>query len=405
LLRSGAALSVAGALLACSSAARVQSTPDVRLRALGGDPAGGMAAAVVVEEGALVHTALLYSEDRDGQLQGGNDARAQAGRVLANLELALSGAATSLDNLVRLHIYVANPSVTPAIDSLLAERFGGRNRRPAVTFVETAMPQPGVLVAMDAIAATAWDRPAGEAARIVVSGLSQSTPRASHVAIQPASPFVIVSGRAARGEFEPAVRETMAQLRGDLQTAGLTFDHVVQVKSFLGDMVRARRLQEIVAESFGGDRVPPQVVTEWRQDVVPVEIELIATAPFDGHARPRVEHFEPIAGRFSRVARANAGRPVFLSGLYGAPADPTAQVDDMFAALQRILQQAGSDVRHLVKATYYVSDADADARINAIRPSVFDPKGPPAASKLAVRGTGRPGKGSTFDMIAVTTQP
>jgi enamine deaminase RidA (YjgF/YER057c/UK114 family) len=392
-------------LLACSSATSAQSASDVRLRSLGGDPAGGIAAAVIVEQGALVHTALLYPEDSDGQLQSGNDAGAQAGRVLANLELALSGAGTSLDNLVRLHIYVANPSVTPAIDSLLAERFGGRNRKPAATFVETAMPQPGVLVAMDAIAATVSDHAAGEATRIVVPGLPHPTPRASHVGVQPAGPFVIVSGRAARGAFEPAARETMAQLRGDLETAGLTFDHVVQVKSFLGDMTRARRLQEIVAESFGGERVPPQVVTEWRQDGVPVEIELIATAPVDGHHRPRVEHVEPIAGRFSRIARANAGRPVFLSGLYGAPDDPVAQVDDMFAALQRILQEAQSDVRHLVKATYYVSDADADARINAIRPAIFDPKRPPAASKLSVRGTGRPGKASTFDMIAVTTPP
>jgi enamine deaminase RidA (YjgF/YER057c/UK114 family) len=392
-------------LLACSSATSAQSASDVRLRSLGGDPAGGIAAAVIVEQGALVHTALLYPEDSDGQLQSGNDAGAQAGRVLANLELALSGAGTSLDNLVRLHIYVTNPSVTPAIDSLLAERFGGGNRRPAVTFVETAMPQPGVLVAMDAIAATVSDHAAGEATRIVVPGLPHPTPRASHVGVQPAGPFVIVSGRAARGAFEPAARETMAQLRGDLETAGLTFDHVVQVKSFLGDMTHARRLQEIVAESFGGERVPPQVVTEWRQEGVPVEIELIATAPVDGHHRPRVEHVEPIAGRFSRIARANAGRPVFLSGLYGAPDDPVAQVDDMFAALQRILQEAQSDIRHLVKATYYVSDADADARINAIRPTIFDPKRPPAASKLSVRGTGRPGKASTFDMIAVTTPP
>jgi enamine deaminase RidA (YjgF/YER057c/UK114 family) len=391
-------------LIVWSPEPSAQSAAGVRLRSLNHDPDGGIARAVVVEQGALVHTASMYPEDRTGRLLGG-DAGAQARRVLANVTLALQAARTTLDGLVRLHVYVVDASVTPAIEALLAERFGGRPTRPAVTFVETAMPRPGVLVAMDAVAATDQDAAPGEAMRLTAAGLPLRTPRGSHVAVQPAGPFVTVSGRAARGEFEAAVRETMAQLRGDLETAGLTFEHVVQVKSFLADMRHARRLEEIVAESFGGDRVPPQVVTEWRQDAVPVEIELVATAPVVPDGRPSVEHVEPIAGRYSRIARANAGRPIFLSGLYGQPDDPVAQVDDMFATLATVLQQAGSDVRHLVKATYYVSDAAADARINAIRPTIFDPSRPPAASKLSVRGTGRPGKGSTFDMIAVTRSP
>jgi hypothetical protein len=59
---------------------------------------------------------------------------------------------------------------------------------------------------------------------------------------------------------------------------------------------------------------------------------------------------------------------------------------------------------HLVKATYYVADKLADQEINAIRPTLYDPRRPPAASKLSVRGTGRTGKASTFDMIAVTVK-
>ena len=144
-------------------------------------------------------------------------------------------------------------------------------------------------------------------------------------------------------------------------------------------------------------------MTEWRQDSVPAEIELIATAVRAGDSRPRVEYVEPIAGRYSRLVRVDGGQPIFISGLYGQSADPVAQVDEMFAELQRVLQEAGSDMRHLVKATYYVSDSSADDRINAIRPTIFDVQRPPAASKLFVRGTGRAGKASTFDMIAVTT--
>ena len=376
-------------------------TPGVRVRAI--NPAGeaGVPRAVVVDEGALVHTALMYPEDRDGRVLAGADAAAQAAGVLANIEVALHEARTTLDHLVRLHIYVADPSVTPKIDRFLAERSGAGKKTPAVTFVETEMPRPGILVAMDAIAATAWMPPDG-ATRLAAAALPTRTARGSHASVQPAGPFVIVSGRAAPGDFEVAIRDTMAQLGGDLATAGVTFDHVVQIKSFLGNMRQAQRLEEIVAAAFGGSRVPPQVVTEWRQASAPAEIELIATARrTDGG--PRVEHVEPIAGRYSRIARVNGGQPVFLSGLYGESADPAAQVDEMFAELRGVLQAAGSDIRHLVKATYYVSDAAADARINALRPTIYDPAHPPAASKLFVPGTGRPGKASTFDMIAVTT--
>ena len=96
-------------------------------------------------------------------------------------------------------------------------------------------------------------------------------------------------------------------------------------------------------------------MTEWRQESARVEIKrLIAVA-----ARPaggeRVEHVEPVSGRFSRVARINGGRPVLLSGLYGTSDNPVEQVREMFSELQRLVKEAGSDMTHLVKATYYVS--------------------------------------------------
>ena len=376
----------------------------VRLRSIQGDPASGIARAVVVDEGALVHTALILPEDRDGRIQDDGDARAQAARVLASMEVALQQVRTRLEALVRLHVYVADASVTPLIETLLAERFAGRPVKPAVTFVETGMARDGVLVAMDAVAATAWTTGATGPRRLEVPGLPRRTARPSHAAVQPPGPFVVVSGRAAKGEFEPAIRDTMAQLRGDLEGVGLTLGDVVQIKSFLGDMRRSGRLEEIVAGEFDGDRVPPQVVTEWRQTDVPAEIELIATTSRPGGGL-RLEHIEPISARYSRVVRVNSGRPVFISGLHGRSADPAAQVEEMFADLQEILHAAGSDLRHLVKATYYVADSTADERINTIRPTIYDAQRPPAASKIAVRGTGRSGKGSTLDMIAVTAGP
>jgi enamine deaminase RidA (YjgF/YER057c/UK114 family) len=354
----------------------------------------------VVEEGALVHSALLYPLDALGRLQGDGDAYAQATHVLGSLDTALRAAGTGLDRLARLHVYVADASVTSAVDRLLGERFTGPVV-PAVTIVESRMPHAGVLVAMDAVAATSRSKAGGTSERIVVTGLRPPAGNGAHVAVQPEGPFVIVSGRAAPGEFEAAVRATMEQLSGDLRTVGLDLGQVVQVKAFLGDMARAEQLQHLVAGAFQGT-TPPQVVTEWSDASLPVEIELVATAP-GAAGGERLAFVEPILGRYSRVARVFSGRPIFVSGLTGTSADPAVQVREVFGELQKILASAGSDMRHLVKATYYVSDKVADQEINAIRPSLYDATRPPAASKISVRGTGRPGKGTVIDMIAVTT--
>ena len=68
-----AALLTMVAVLAAPGSSAAQ---DVRLRAIGTDDAArGAARAVGVEGGALVHTALLLSEDADGRLNGEGDVK------------------------------------------------------------------------------------------------------------------------------------------------------------------------------------------------------------------------------------------------------------------------------------------------------------------------------------------
>lgn len=385
---------------AAASTQAASTTAGVQLRAIGADAQRGRAAAVVVDEGALVHAATLYPVNAQDQLQGGSDAYAQATYVLGSLDRALRAAGTGLDRIVRLHVYVADASVTAAIDRLLAGRLAGATT-PAVTIVESRMPRAGVLVAMDAVAATPRRPPAGVPARLVVERLPAIAGGGAHVAVQPEGPFVIVSGRAASGEFEAAVRGTMQQLHADLKGVGLGFEHVAQVKAFLGDMTRADQVRQIVAGSFRGT-APPQVVTEWRDASLPVEIELIATAPGASATGEQLTFVEPISSRYSRVARIFAGRPIFVSGLTGTSADPAAQVREVFGQLRRLLTESGSDMRHIAKATYYVSDEAADREINTVRPSIYDSARPPAASKISVQGAGRPGRATVIDAIAVT---
>ena len=87
--------------------------------------------------------------------------------------------------------------------------------------------------------------------------------------------------------------------------------------------------------------------------------------------------------------------------MYGDMGDAAAQVTGIFTDLGRLLGKCGSDLRHLVKATYYVATPEASKALDEFRPRFYDPRRPPAASKAKVAGTGRAGRELTLDMIAV----
>ncbi|MEO6811516.1 MAG: RidA family protein, partial [Isosphaeraceae bacterium] len=105
---------------------------------------------------------------------------------------------------------------------------------------------------------------------------------------------------------------------------------------------------------------------------------------------------------YSRIVRVNRGDLIYVSGLTGPDgADGKAQTEAIFGTLKEILSRAGSDFRHMVKATYYVADDPASRALNDLRPKYYDPARPPAASKAVVAGVGLPGRTITLDMIAV----
>jgi enamine deaminase RidA (YjgF/YER057c/UK114 family) len=147
------------------------------------------------------------------------------------------------------------------------------------------------------------------------------------------------------------------------------------------------------------------VFVEWIASA-PVEIELIAHLPLTGTLTESVRYYNPpgvqASPTFSRAALIQTERQIYISGLAGrAAGDGQAQVRDVFAQLNEILGATGSDLRHLAKATYYVSDEDASTMLNKLRPEFFDPQRPPAASKATVHGVGHPDRTLSLDMIAV----
>ncbi len=140
--------------------------------------------------------------------------------------------------------------------------------------------------------------------------------------------------------------------------------------------------------------------------MAPVEIELIAQLPPTEQTAPNVQYYNSARTEALADLQPGGSGPRPAAGLHLGPLRAAAgrgedQARDVFAQLQTILDQTGSDMQHLAKASYYVFDDDAGRGFDRVRPVFFDPQRPPAASKVMVYGVGQAGRTLTMDMIAV----
>lgn len=74
----------------------------------------------------------------------------QTDQVINNLEAILKAGYASLDDVTKVTVYLANLSDFQAMNGVYAKRF--RQPYPVRSIIQTALPEPGALVAMDAIA-------------------------------------------------------------------------------------------------------------------------------------------------------------------------------------------------------------------------------------------------------------
>lgn len=378
------------AFLAALSVAILGPLGEPEIRRVRPDPSTGTPAAVVVP----AETALLFSSQALAPSDPTSNPSSDeiASEVLDRLQSTLRAVGSGLDRAVRLHVVLDDPELLPALRSTLADRFPDGDG-PALTVVVGALPRPWLRIAADAVATT--DRDA--VGRI---------PRApSPISVLPAGPRVFVSGQAEPADdLAAATRETLRSLAETLDHLGIGIDQVVQLKAFYAPGDSAEVVEREVVSFFEESLPPPLVLVEW-QSSLPIEIELVAAAPEPGSDRP-VDYLETpklaASPVFSRVARVNRGDLAFTSGLIGpAGSSGAEQVEAIFAELAEILGEAGSDLDHLAKATYYVSDDDASRALNELRPRYYDPERPPAASKAQVPGVGPSDRPLSLDMIAV----
>ncbi len=369
--------------------------------------ATGSSAAVVVGQNHLAHTAQLLPLDADGQIIGKKDVGLQIDRVLDNLQTALTAAGSDFNRLVKINVVVTQQKTVAEVQKAFSRQFN--DSKPAVSFVVVEhLAHPDALVAMDAVATTS-KTPGKEGVTRLTSGkLYRSRNGSAHVAILPGGPKVYISGQAEPGALGTATRKTLESLVATLKQLDLDESSIVQLKVFLRPMTALEDVEAELVRFFDKQPVPPMVFVEW-DSTSPIEIELIAAAPeaTSATAPDTVDYLTPPGLKaspvYSRVARINRGNTIYFSGLYGLGSlTPESQLRDIFSTLEYLADKTGSDLRHLVKATYYVADDESDKKLNELRPKYYDPARPPAASKARVVGAGMENTSVTLDMIAVS---
>jgi enamine deaminase RidA (YjgF/YER057c/UK114 family) len=307
---------------------------------------------------------------------------------------------------VRINVYATHRDHLPVVREVLSRTLAGMPTLPAVTWSVTPLPRTGAALAMDGVAVTGHT--AGDTVRRRrIDGVPEMCGPA-HVAVLPAGTAVYISGMAGKGDMAGATRSAMEQLAGTMKRVGLSREDVVHVKTFLKPMSDVDAATREILSFFGEPAPPPITHFAWTLGD-PIEIELIVSGkrlsvPSDGPGG--VQYYNPpgapASPYFARVAIIRGGPKIFTGSVVSDGAeDVQADVRGMFRALESLLGEAGSDLRHMVKATYFVRNDEASRALTKVRGELYDPRRPPAASKAGVEDTGFEGRASVVDMIAV----
>ena len=105
----------------------------------------------IVANGFLYTAGQIALDPATGQIVGG-DVVAQAERVLANLSAVLDAAGLTWNDVVKTTVYLHDMNDFPRVNEAYARALG--SARPARSTVQVAALPRGVLVEIDAVAAT-----------------------------------------------------------------------------------------------------------------------------------------------------------------------------------------------------------------------------------------------------------
>ena len=115
-------------------------------------PAPGFSHVAIAEGTRVVHLAGQVALDREFGIVGGEDLGEQTRAAMRNVELALTAAGASWDDVVRRTIYTLHPTEYETITAAIDEITGGADH-PAQTIIGiTGLAVPGLLIEIECTA-------------------------------------------------------------------------------------------------------------------------------------------------------------------------------------------------------------------------------------------------------------
>jgi 2-iminobutanoate/2-iminopropanoate deaminase len=106
-----------------------------------------------VVAGKTVYVSGQGALDDKGNLVGRGDVVAQTRKVLDNMKTALAAAGASLDDVVKVTVYLANVDDRPKVNEVRKEYF--KDNKPASTLIEISrFAIDGMLIEIEAVAVT-----------------------------------------------------------------------------------------------------------------------------------------------------------------------------------------------------------------------------------------------------------
>lgn len=363
--------------------------------------ATGSSGAVVVDEAPLTHTGQIFPFNKKGDLVGKGDISLQLKQVFKNTEVVLNETGSAITNVVKINVHTSSSSFIPEIQKHFAKVFSGKTK-PAVTYITYKL-WNGADVGIDVIAVSGNNE---KKVQYHQPGSLYKTNLHVQAAILPKGGVTYISGQADKGDLLTGTRGTLKQLDASLKQMGMDKTDVVQLKAYMSTISDIAIVEKEMAEYFKDTTVPPIIYAEWVSHEYPIEIELIAASPAADAKRDSAityVHFpwmvhSPV---YSKATQVNYGKKIYISGLYGVtPNDANAQTQELFLMLKQLLNATGSDFTHLVKATYFHTDAAASTALYNTRLKYYDHNRAPGATKAMLKEMPA-GKSISFDMIGV----
>jgi reactive intermediate/imine deaminase len=224
-----------------------------------------------------------------------------------------------------------------------------------------------------------------------------------------AGDFLYVSGQGARDReaklpdtVDGQVKQSLENIKGIVEAAGLTMEHVVYSQVYLDDMAKYDTMDRVWKEYF--PKAPParSVLGVFRMPTdTPVEISAVAIRDLS-RKKPIVPAGYPRS--ISWTPGVMAGNRLYLSGSFGEdvatgkiPEDPGAQVQLALDNMKQILAAAGLDFRHVVFVNPYLA-GNASNQMNQIYAKHFEFGNTPA--RATIRVTSLP-RGNTIEFTGV----